>query len=165
MSTGIIIFSMTPIRTALLALVVAAGAASAQTSAPASPPEPTLVDSATLYNVTEYSVKSGKLLLASNANPIPVYLPDGTYTNEAGENFVISDGKIVRIMDAAGQTTDITNTRKNRFGLITLTPNTNALMAVSEMKLPSGNFTSDDGLVTFRSVLGRPTSFRITRAK
>jgi len=49
--------------------------------------------------------------------------------------------------------------------LIVLTPNTNALITVSEVKLPSGNFTSDDGLVTFRSVLGRPTSFRISRTK
>jgi hypothetical protein len=146
----------------LVAYLIAAATATAQTSPPASPPEPA-VDSATLYNVTEYSVKSGKLVLASAANPIPVYLPDGTYTNEAGESFVISDARIVRFLDAAGQSTDIANTRKNRFGLITLTPSTNALMAVSEMKLPSGNFTSDDGLVTFRSVLGRPTSFRISR--
>lgn len=154
---------MTLIRIALLSSVFAASVARAQTSASASPPEPSTVDSATLHNVTEYSVKSGKLVLASAANPIPVYLPDGTYTSEAGENFVISDGKVVRIMDAAGQVTDITNTRKNRFGFIVLTPNTNALMTVSDVKLPSGNFTSDDGLVTFRSVLGRPTSFKISR--
>ena len=155
---------MTLIRIALFASMISATAASAQSSAPASTPEPA-VDSATLYNVTEYSVKTGRLVLASAANPIPVFLPDGTYTNEAGENFVISDGKVVRIIDGAGQATDIAHTRKNRFGLITLTPSTNALMTVSDVKLPSGNFTSDDGLVTFRSVLGRPTSFRISRSK
>ena len=156
---------MSLIRIALVSSLIASSVASAQTTAPPSPPEASAVDSATLYNVTEYSVKSGKLVLASAANPIPIYLPDGTYTNEAGEIFVISDGKVVRIQDAGGQITDITATRKNRFGLIVLTPNTNALITVSEVKLPSGNFTSDDGLVTFRSVLGRPTSFRISRSK
>jgi hypothetical protein len=140
---------------------VFASALSAQTPSPAAPPDSIVQDSAALNAVKDFSIRSGKLVLSSAANPGPVYLPDGTYSDESNTAIVIRDGRIARIQQASGDLIEVSAVRLNRRGVITVTPSTNALMAVSDMPLPTGTFKSDDGVSSIRIVLGRPTAFTI----
>ena len=143
---------------------VFASALSAQTPSPAAAPDSIVQDSASLNAVKDFSIRSGKLLLSSAANPGPVYLPDGTYSDESNTAIVIRDGRIARIQQASGDLIEVSAVRLNRLnrrGVITVTPSTNALMAVSDMPLPTGTFKSDDGVSSIRIVLGRPTAFTI----
>ena len=140
---------------------VFASALSAQTPSPAAAPDSIVQDSASLNAVKDFSIRSGKLVLSSAANPGPVYLPDGTYSDESNTAIVIRDGRIARIQQASGDLIEVSAVRLNRRGVITVTPSTNALMAVSDMPLPTGNFNSDDGVSSIRILLGRPTAFTI----
>lgn len=138
-----------------------ASALSAQTASPAAAPDSIIQDSAALNAVKDFSIRSGKLVLSSAANPGPAYLPDGTYSDESNTAIVIRDGRIARIQQASGDLIEVSAVRLNRRGVITVTPSTNALMAVSDMPLPTGTFKSDDGVSSIRIVLGRPTAFTI----
>jgi len=132
----------------------AARTAQAQDAVLAAPPDSSAV--------TSFSIKSGKIALSSLKNPGPVYLPDGTYTNEGGAVLVILDGHITRLQrNPDGEMTEIASIRLNRLHGIQLTPSTNALMTVSEITLPTGTFTSADGASSMRVVSGRPTTFTI----
>ena len=144
---------------------VFASALSAQTPSPAAAPDSIVQDSASLNAVKDFSIRSGKLVLSSAANPGPVYLPDGTYSDESNTAIVIRDGRIARIQQASGDLIEVSAVRLNRRGVITVTPSTNALMAVSDMPLPTGTFKSDDGVSSIRIVLGRPTAFTIARPR
>src|SRR3569832_1475137 len=72
------------------------------------------VDSVSPNTVTSFSVKSGKLLLASVAHPGPMNLPDGTYTNQRELSIVFQDGRVVRVQNGLGNITDITASRVSR---------------------------------------------------
>ena len=139
------------IRLAAIISIVAATGASAQDS--------TSVDSAARNVVTSFSVKSGKIVLSSAANPGKSYLPDGTYSTDEGAVLVIVDGRISRFQRASGEMVEISNVRLTRLGLLALTPSTNALMAVSDFNLPSGTYKSEDGRSSLSVVAGRPTAF------
>ena len=118
---------------------VFASALSAQTPSPAAAPDSIVQDSAALNAVKDFSIRSGKLVLSSAANPGPVYLPDGTYSDESNTAIVIRDGRIARIQQASGDLIEVSAVRLNRRGVITVTPSTNALMAVSEwVESPGG---------------------------
>lgn len=136
-------------------MVFTAAAASAQTPAPASPDTTTEDPDA----VTEYSIRSGKLMLSSKANPKPAALPDGTYTNPADLILVILDGRITRVQESTDRITEISSMRLNRQRLIMLTPSTTGLMTVNDFTLPSGTFTSEDGKSSITIVYGRPIAF------
>lgn len=138
---------------AAIVSIVAASGASAQDS--------TSVDAAMKNVVTTFSVKSGKLVLSSAANPGKSHLPDGTYTSEDGSIMVIVDGRITRFQRGSGEIVEIANVRLTRLGLVALTPSTNALMAVSDFNLPSGTYKSEDGLSSLSVVAGRPTLFTL----
>ena len=87
------------IRSVGLVVVMAAVTAtgiSAQTPSPA-PVADSAADPALRNAVTSYAMRSGKLALSSAANPGPVFLPDGTYTSEAGTIVVIVDAIINRV--------------------------------------------------------------------
>ncbi|HUQ48957.1 MAG TPA: hypothetical protein VM053_12055 [Gemmatimonadaceae bacterium] len=162
---GIPTSDFTMIRTLLLTfgcLVCGANAVSAQALAPAAPPE--AVDSTAPIPVTSYAVKSGKIALSSAMSPKPVFLPDGTYTNDGGTVIVIVDGVIVRLERDGGEATFIESVRTNRDKQIMLTPSTNALMQVTDMRLPSGTFRAADGKSSFSVVMGRPTAFNLPGA-
>lgn len=139
------------ISLAAIISIVAASEAFAQDSTP--------VDSAMRNVVTAFSVKSGKLVLSSAANPGKSYLPDGTYSTEDGAILAIVDGRISRFQRATGEIVEISNVRVTRLGLVALTPSTNALMAVSDFNLPSGTYKSEDGKSSLTVVAGRPTAF------
>ena len=139
------------ISLAAIISIVAASEAFAQDSTP--------VDSAMRNVVTAFSVKSGKLVLSSAANPGKSYLPDGTYSTEDGAILAIVDGRISRFQRATGDIVEISNVRVTRLGLVALTPSTNALMAVSDFNLPSGTYKSEDGKSSLTVVAGRPTAF------
>jgi hypothetical protein len=139
-------------------LIVSVSSAYAQDPA-AAPPE--AVDSTAPTPVTAFAVKSGKIALSSATTTKPVFLPDGAYTNEGGTVIVIVDGVIVRIEREAGEATFIESVRLNRDHQIMLTPGTNALMQVTDMRLPSGTFRSADGKSSMSVVQGRPTSFSV----
>lgn len=124
---------------------------------------PDTTDPAARNIVTSYSVKSGRLLLSSAANPGPVQIPDGTYTSESGNVIVILDGSITRLQ-RGDRISDISNVRLNRQKLVLLTPSTNALMAVSDITLPSGTYKSPDESTWLRVVIGRPAEFAIGTA-
>lgn len=141
------------VKLAAIISIVAASGASAQDS--------TSVDSATRNVVTSFSVKSGKIVLSSAANPGKSYLPDATYSTDEGAILVIVDGRISRFQRASGEMVDISNVRLTRLGLIALTPSTNALMAVSDFNLPSGRYKSEDGRSSLTVIAGRPTAFTI----
>ena len=147
-------------RVAVLAAITAT-AVSGQTPSLVAVPDTTVQDSASLNAVKDFSIRSGKLVLSSAANPGPVYLPDGTYSDESNTAIVIRDGKIARIQQASGDLIEVSAVRLNRRGVVTVTPSTNALMAVSDMPLPTGTFKSDDGASSIRIVLGRPTAFTL----
>ena len=140
---------------------VFASALSAQTPSPAAAPDSIVQDSASLNAVKDFSIRSGKLILSSAANPGPVHLPDGTYSDESNTAIVIRDGRIARIQQASGELIEVSAARVNRRGVITITPSTNALMAVSDVPLPTGTFKSDDGVSSISIVLGRPTAFTL----
>lgn len=145
------------IRRVALLTTISATAVSAQTSG--APP-----DSANPVSpnaVTSFSIKSGKLLLSSSATPKPVTMPDGTYTSEVQTILVISNGSIVRLQQSTGEIVEVASSRISRQNQIRLTPSTNALNAVSDMPLPTGTFTSDDGQSSITIMLGRPTWFKL----
>ena len=144
------------LRIVAILLASTASAVSAQAPAPASADTTTADPDA----VTAYSVRSGKLILSSRANPKQAPLRDGTYTNQSGVIIVVVDGRVTRIQESTGGITEIASMRLNRKQLITVTPSTNALMAVSDFPLPSGTFTSEDGS-SVKIVLGRPTAFTL----
>lgn len=150
-----------PLRRAAFIAAITATAVSAQSQSSAAVPDSTVQDSAALNAVKDFSIRSGKLVLSSAANPGPVHLPDGTYSDESNTAIVIRDGKIARIQQASGDLIEVSVVRLNRRGVITVTPYTNALMAVSDMPLPTGTFKSDDGVSSIRIVLGRPTAFTL----
>jgi hypothetical protein len=148
------------IRTLPLAvtlLVITASIAPAQTEAPAMPDTAL----ANRDSVTAYAIRSGRLMLSSKANPKPVALPDGAYTNEAGVIIVFVNGRITRVQETTDKITEIGSARLNKNRLVTVTPSTNALMAVSEFILPSGTFTSEDRRSSVTIVFGRPTAFSL----
>ena len=109
-------------------------------------------------------MKSGKIALSTATSAKPVFLPDGTYTNEGGTVLVIVDGVIVRLERDGGEATFIESVRLNRDKQIMLTPGTSALMQVTDMRLPSGTFRTADGKSFFSVVMGRPTSFNVSGA-
>lgn len=146
------------LRFAAFFLVATANAAMAQTEATA----PTDTAAVNRDSVTAYSIKSGRLMLASKAYPKPVTLPDGAYTNEADVIIVFVNGRVTRIQESTDKITEIASARLNRNKLVTLTPSTNALMAVSEVILPSGTFTSEDRRTSVTVVFGRPTAFTLS---
>ncbi|MEO8193517.1 MAG: hypothetical protein ABI681_06675 [Gemmatimonadales bacterium] len=148
------------LRLVAIIAAISASAISAQTPSPVPVPDTTIGDPST-RNVVTYSVRSGKLALSSAADPGPAYMPDGTYTNDANMIIVIVDGRITRIQGSSGEITEISSVRLGRQRAIALTPATNALMAVSDITLPSGTFKSDDGRASFRVVAGRPTAFTL----
>ena len=139
------------LRLSLEAALVAAPAIRAQEASPAP------VDSTA---VTAFSMKSGRIALSSLANPGMTYLPDGTYTSDAGTVIVILDGKISRLQ-RNNEVTEIASVRVHRLHGIMLTPNTNALNAVSEITMPTGMFVSADGSSSITVISGRPTRFII----
>lgn len=139
-------------------LVITASLAAGQTQSP--PPSDTLAGNPD--SVTAYSLRSGKLMLSSKANPKPVTMPDGAYTNEADVIIVFIDGRVTRVQESTDRITEIASARLNRNRLVTLTPSTNALMAVSEIILPSGTFTSEDRRRSVTIVFGRPTAFTLS---
>lgn len=144
------------LQLACVCVVVSASAAYAQGPAPAAAPD---VDSAALNAVTTYSMKSGKIALSSAANQKPSFLPDGTYTNESGTVLVILDGLITRLQRDQGEATEISSVHLGRDRVIMLVPGTNALMQVSEIRLPSGMFRSADGRSSIKVLSGHPISF------
>jgi hypothetical protein len=148
-------------RTLLFAVVICAGAPSiARAQDPAAPAAADTTDPATRNIVTSYSIKSGRLILSSAANPGRIQMPDGTYTNESGVVLVFADGSVTRLQRGES-INEISNTRLNRQKLVLLTPSTNALMAVSDITLPSGTFKSPDEQTWIRVVIGRPAEFVI----
>ena len=145
------------LRSAALSFVFIAGAASAEAQAPASTDTAVSEPNA----VTAYAIKSGKLMLSSKANPKPTPLPDGTYTNQSDLILVILDGRVTRVQESTDRIIEIASMRLNREKLVKLMPSTNALMAVSDMTLPSGTFKSADGASSITVVFGRPTEFTL----
>ncbi|HEX6574742.1 MAG TPA: hypothetical protein VF042_07195 [Gemmatimonadaceae bacterium] len=145
------------LRTVAIAIAFSAATAAAQDPAAASPDT---TDPATRNVVASYNIKSGRLMLASVANPSPVPMPDGTYTDGSGASIVILDGAITRYQRSSGAIVEISNMRLTRQKLITLTPSTNALMAVSDMTMPTGTYRSPDGS-WLKVIAGRPAEFAI----
>jgi hypothetical protein len=123
--------------------------------------DPAALDPATKNVVTKFSVRSGKIALSSAANPGPVYMPDGTYTNESGTIIVILNGSITRLQQSTDEIVEIASLRLNRQDMIRLTPSTNALMAVTDMPLPSGTYKAEDGRASVTFLSGRPTAFTL----
>lgn len=147
------------LRLVAIFLGLTASAVSAQTPAPASPD--TTAEDANV--VTAYSVRSGKLMLSSKANPKPTTLPDGAYTNQSELTIVIVDGRITRLQEGTERITEIGSMRLSRQRLVTLTESTSALMvSATERTLPSGTFKSEDGRSSVKIVFGRPTEFTIS---
>jgi hypothetical protein len=145
------------LRLVAILVVASAGEASAQAPAPA----PAAADSAVTEPnaVTTYAIRSGRLMLSSKANPKPTPMPDGTYTNQADLILVFLDGRVTRVQESTDRIMEIASMHLNRQKLVKLMLSTNALMAVSEMTLPSGTFKSHDGLSSVTIVFGRPTEF------
>lgn len=136
-------------------------AISAQEQAPASSD---IAAAANPNAVTTYVMKSGKLMMSSKTNPKPAPMPDGTYTNQDNLIIVLLDGSVTRVVRSTGETIEVASMRINRQQSIRLTPSTNALMAVSDMPMPSGIFKSADGLSSVTIVLGRPMEFTVPAA-
>jgi hypothetical protein len=142
------------LRLALILATITASSVSGQLPA---------ADSASQDSVTAFAIRGGRLALSSLANPGRVYLPSGTYKNQSDLIIAIVDGKITRIQETTDQITEISSSRVNRQKMIALMPSTNALMAVQELILPSGTFTSEDGSSSITIVSGRPTAFTVAR--
>jgi hypothetical protein len=147
------------LRRAFIFAAIAAHAVSAQTPSPVPVPDTTIKDPATQNVVTGFSIRSGKLALSSAANPGPVFLPDGTYTNGGNTVIVVVNALITRIQESWGAIIEVGSIRINRQRGVRLIPSTNALMTVSDLPLPSGRFKSEDGKNSFTIVAGRPTEF------
>ena len=147
---------------AALLLAFNAGNVSAQESSYALPDTAAAEDP---NAVTTYSVRSGKLMVSSKANPKPTTLPDGTYTNQSDLIIVILNGRVTRIQESTDRITEIASMRLNRQRLVVLMPSTNALMAVGEVMLPSGTFRSEDGQSSVTIVYGRPAAFTLGASK
>lgn len=145
----------------LCAVCVFAAATTADAQEPAPVAIVTMPDSTA---VTDVAIKSGKLMLASLANPKPTALPDATYKNEINTIIVILDGRIARIQPEQNETTEVASVHLSRRGIVVLTPSTNALMAVTGFALPDGSFKSEDGSASFTVVNGRPYSFTLPAA-
>lgn len=137
-------------------------AAAAAAQVPASAPPLPDTAAADPNAVTAYAIRSGKLMLSSRANPKPAPIPDGTYKNQSDLIVVILNGRVTRIQETTDKITEIASMRLNRQKLVTLMPSTNALMAVNELLLPSGTFTSEDNSASFTIVFGRPTAFTLS---
>jgi hypothetical protein len=123
---------------------------------------PASADSIGAHEVGALSIKSGKLALSSAANPGPVFLPDGVYTNESNTVIVVLDGRITGVEYESGKHVRVASLHMQR-DRVMLTPTVTALMSVSPFPLPSGKFTSQDG-VTLTVVSGRPTEFTLRAA-
>jgi hypothetical protein len=145
---------LTPVfRSSAVALALAMNAATAQTAAPA--------DSASPNDVRAVSIKSGRILLSSAANPGPVVLADGAYASSGGTVIVIVDGKIARVEGSSGKVTLVGSSRMNRQRVM-LTPVVGALIvAVTPFALPSGTFRATDRVTFFRVVDGRVMEFTL----
>ena len=91
----------------------------------------------------------------------PVALPDGVNKNQSDLVLAILNGRVTRMGESTGEITEIASMRLNKDRLVKLTPSTNALMAVTDVTLPSGTFTSEDGRSSVKIVFGRPTEFTI----
>lgn len=146
------------LRFAAVALAFTASSLSAQEAASA--PGDTATEDP--HAVTAYSIRSGKLMVSSKANPKPTALPDGTYMNEAGVILVFVNGRVTRVQETTDRITEIASMRLNRQRLVILTQSTNALMAVIEVMLPSGTFRAENGNSSVTIVYGRPAAFTIT---
>jgi len=149
------------LRLVAILLAFTASGVSAQTPSPASPDTTTQDPNA----VTGFSVRSGRLMLSSNANPKPTALPDGTYTNDADMIIVFVDGRVQRIQESTDKIIEVGSMRVSRQQRVTLTPSTSALMAVTDFTLPSGLFKSGDGLSSVTIVNGRPIAFSLPGGK
>lgn len=145
------------IRLVVTPMIFAASGVSGQAPSAASPDTTTGDPNA----VTVYAIRSGKLMLSSKANPKPVAMPDGVYTNQSELTIAILGGRVTRIRESTGEITEFAAMRLNRDRLVKLTPATNALMAVTDVTLPSGTFKSEDGRSSVTVVFGRPTAFII----
>ena len=132
-------------------VVVAVNAPRAQTPAPA--------DTAPM-EVTEVSIKSGKLPLSSATNPGPVFFADGAYTNEIKTVIVVQGGRIIRVEYASGTVSRVASIRLQNQRVM-LKPPVTALVPVSPFPLPSGTFTTQDGAHSFKVVSGRPTELTV----
>ena len=100
-------------------------------------------------------------MLSSKANPKPVSLPDGVYKNQSDLVLAILDGRVTRLGESTGEITEVASMRLNKDRLVKLTPSTNALMTVTDITLPSGTFTSEDGRSSVKIVFGRPMAFTV----
>jgi hypothetical protein len=138
-------------------LAFTASTVSAQDPSPPAPDTTTQDPNA----VTAFSIRSGKLMLSSGANPKPTALPEGAYTNDSELIIVFVDGRVTRIQESTDGITEIGSMRLSRQQRVTLTPSTSALMAVTEFTLPSGMFKSADGSTTVTIVNGRPIAFTL----
>ena|SRR5688572_28283602 len=116
-------------------------------------------DSTAPDEVTRVSIKSGKLALSSAANPGPVFLADGAYTNESNTVIVVLDGRITRVEYGSGKVIQVASVHLQRERVM-LMPQVTALMSVSPVPLPSGRFTSENS-VKLTVVSGRPTEFTL----
>lgn len=150
------------LRIALVCAMVGSRTTYAQPASPAVVAE--MPDSTAQSAVTTFAVRSGKIALTTAASQAPAYLPDGAYTSESNTVIVILEGVVARIQMSSGQITEIGSVRMNRQRMITLTPSTNALMQVSDIRIPSGTFTSEDGKISITFLLGRPTVFILPRS-
>lgn len=150
------------LRLACVCAMLAARATYAQTTAATATAD--IPDSTAQSVVTTFAIRSGKIALTTAASQAPAYLPDGAYTNESNTVIVILEGVVARIQTSSGQITEIGSVRMNRQRMITLTPSTNALMQVSDIRIPSGTFTSEDGRISITFVQGRPTAFTLPRS-
>ena len=153
------------LRRVFIYSAISATAVSAQTPALVPPPDSAIASLTAQNSVTAVSIKSGRLVLSSAANPGKTLVPDGTYTNELNTIIVIADGRIARIQESSGAIMEVESIRQSRQGVIRVVPSTNALMAVSERPLPSGTFRTEDGQSSIKIVFGRPTEFTIPSAR
>ena len=149
---------MSSIRMLVALLLAFAGSAVSAQAQPPAAPDTTAADA---NAVTAYAIRSGKLMLSSKANPKPVALPDGVYKNQSDLVLAILNGRVTRLGESTGELTEIASMRLNKDRLVKLTPSTNALMTVTDITLPSGTFTSEDGRSSVKIVFGRPTEFTI----
>lgn len=153
------------LRGVVVGAAISATAVSAQTPALVPPPDSAIAGMVAQNAVTAVSIKSGRLVLSSAANPGKTLVPDGTYTNELNTIIVIVNGRITRVQESSGSIVEVESIRQSRQGVIRVVPSTNALMAVSERPLPSGTFRSEDGQSSIKIVFGRPTEFTVAAVR
>lgn len=133
-------------------LIIAVNATESQESAP---PSDTLS-----HEVTDVSIKSGKLALSSAANPGSVFLADGAYKNDSDTFIIVVDGRIIRIEYGTGTVSQVATIRLQRDDRVMLTPPVTALMQVTPFPLPSGTFRSQHGAL-LKVSSGRPVEFTL----